>query len=473
MSLVRLVLPSALVLYFLWRSRRQRIFLLGIPYLMFMSYSVFFDKLKPFWIPGRLSSPADHVMIWLIIVWVLYFDLLLPRRGRTLRERKLFGPSLSLPEELVVIALAAYVILQVGLTAANYVNLESAVVEARPFLYFLAGYFLLRGICCHAGHAETLEFIGAIVVVNTIAAGLFVLHQGLHINIYNLSGAQSVVFMGQRLTRAFYFMPQFLPLAIAFCVAKRKLGIFWLGVLLVTLAALWVSYTRSLLIVALLEITAILGVRLLKGREAWPTVKRALQILTVVGVFVGIALLALPAESHYLLSRLESTTSSGSPLRDANVQSRLSAEQTVYQWIGVDSHLLGAGFVSADQDPHAPMVKNMASDLVWIPTLYRLGLLGVFGLVLLFATATWRAARLSLTGQGDAESLSLILLGVTVGVFAEGFVSWTLLDPARTPLALWFFALLAAEQCRRRAELRHAATATRDKPATLERALGA
>ena len=48
MNLVRFALPSLLVLYFVWRSLRQRVFLLGIPLLMHMYFSVFFENLKPF-----------------------------------------------------------------------------------------------------------------------------------------------------------------------------------------------------------------------------------------------------------------------------------------------------------------------------------------------------------------------------------------------------------------------------------------
>ncbi len=48
-----------------------------------------------------------------------------------------------------------------------------------------------------------------------------------------------------------------------------------------------------------------------------------------------------------------------------------------------------------------------------------------------------------------------------VGVFLLGFVEWTIFDPWHTPLALWFFALLAAERCRQRAEARQAVTLMR------------
>ena len=164
------------------------------------------------------------MMFWLLVTWIVYFDLLLPGRRRSVRERRLFGPRLSAPEEIVLVGFAAYMLFKVATTAVQYMDLGSAISEARIPLYMFAGYFLLRGILCHAGRKETVDFLAAIVVVNTIAAGLYVLHQGLHMYIYVGRGGVSstFVFNGEVLTRSFYFMPQYLPLAIAFCVAKRK-----------------------------------------------------------------------------------------------------------------------------------------------------------------------------------------------------------------------------------------------------------
>ena len=315
-------------------------------------------------------------MLWLVIIWALYFDLLLPRRRRRMHERQLFGPRLCPPEELVVVGFAVFVVLEIVLTAVHYSGLGSAVTEAKSFTFLVVGYFLLRGICCHAGRKETLDFVAAIVVVNTIAAGLFVLHQGLHIHIYNATEYQSIIFQGQRLTRSFYFMPQLLPLAIAYCVAKRKWGVFWFGVFVVTLAAVWVSYTRSLLLIAVIEVVVVLAVRLFKAREAWPALKRGLQIVGVVIVLGLVAFAVLPTQSNYILSRLHLATAKGGPVHDTNVQSRIDSFRTAYGYTG-GNELTGAGFVSAVQDPRVSTVDSLASDLVWVPTVYRLGLVGV------------------------------------------------------------------------------------------------
>jgi O-antigen ligase len=110
----------------------------------------------------------------------------------------------------------------------------------------------------------------------------------------------------------------------------------------------------------------------------------------------------------------------------------------------------------------------MAADLVWVPTVWSLGLLGVAGLAGMFLAFAWRAVSMSSAGEGDAAFLSIVLLGVIVGVFLLGCVEWTIFDPWHTPLALSFFALLVAERHRQRAVTRHAVTVVGEEAEVLE-----
>jgi hypothetical protein len=448
-TFVRLLLPSLFLVYFVWRSLRQRVFLLGLPFLMTMYYSVFFDKLVPFWSPHQWA-PADHMMFWLLITWIVYFDLLLPRRRRTAGAARLFGPRLSWPEEVVLVGLAGYVALQVGLTALHYADLWSALAQARGYLYAFAGYFLLRGVFCHARRDETVDFVTAIVVVNSIAAVLYVLHEGLHVgHIYvAVVEYQTLVFNGHILTRSFYFMPQLLPLAVAFTAAKPKWNPFWVGVLLVNLAAVWVSYTRALVIVALVEIAIVLLVRLVRAHEGAISVKRAAQIIAVLTLFTAAVITLLPNDSAYLFSRFTGSAAQGGVSTAGTLKVRWTELKTTYEWVGSDN-VQGVGFPSAAQDGRVTRVGQMAADLVWVPTVWSLGLLGVAALMCLFLAFGWRAMKLSLSGSGDEALLSIVLLGVVVGVFLQGFVQWTIFDPWHTPTALWFFALVTAEAWRR------------------------
>lgn len=451
MSLLHYALPAGLLLYFVGRSFRQRIFLLGIPFLMYMSFSVFFDKAKPFWLPGRLA-PADHIMLWLVVVWVVTFDLLLPAHRRAENSPLVFGPALSSPEEVVLVGFAGLAALEVALTVLRFGEFGATLGQAKGFIYLFVGYFLLRGILCRASCSDSIDLLTSLVVVNTLAAGLFVLHQGLHLPIYTAVEYQTITFMGQQLTRSFYFMPQLLTLSLAFCFAKPKWSMFWVGVMIITLAALWVSYTRSLLLIAVAVFLVVLGVRLLKARQAGRAVRRALAIVTIVVVFGVVAFAALPVQSRYFVSRIAETTRTGSAAGDTNVQNRVNKLRRVYTWIGSESHVLGQGYVTIGQEPTSKDIEWMSADLVWVPILYRMGLLGVVVVVLLYGAAGWRAFRMSLSGHGEAEFLALVVFGTLVGALLESLVSFSFLNDARYPMGLWLFALLAAEACRRRAE---------------------
>lgn len=440
-----------MVLYFIWRATRQRIFLLGIPFLMYAADSLFFHKLKPFWIPGRLEY-SDHVLLWLLIIWVLYFDLMLPIRWRRVRQPQVFGPALSPPEEVALLAVVAWVVIEIGFTVLRFWEFGAAISEAKGFIYLFVGYFLLRGILCDASRSDTLDFIKVVVLVNTAAAGLFFLHQGLHLPVYDATEYKTLTFMGQTLTRSFTFMPQFSLLALAYCYAKRDWSLLWVGVLVVTLAALWVSYTRSLLVIALVEFAAILLVRLLKAHQAALAIKRALSILAIVVVLVAVAFVALPTQSHYFQSRIQMATESGSVGGDPNLGSRINKLRIVWGWIGPQGHVIGQGFATVEQDPPGADIPWMAADLLWVPWLYRLGLVGVALLFALYASASWRMLRLAVGAVGDAEFLALVLFGVLAGTFLESAMSWTLLNPNRYAMGLWVFAFAIAEACRRRAQ---------------------
>src|SRR5690242_19342586 len=61
-------LPYLILLYFLFRAYKEPVYLLGIPFLMFFQYCIFFENVKIFAVPGSL--PKDILLlIWMVVVW--------------------------------------------------------------------------------------------------------------------------------------------------------------------------------------------------------------------------------------------------------------------------------------------------------------------------------------------------------------------------------------------------------------------
>lgn len=234
---VRMMVPWALLAVFLVCAFRWRIFLLGIPFLMFMGESVFFDTMKVFSIPGRLERPV-LLLLWLLAVWALATGRLSQGHAGVNRQ----GPSAErrLPlEDLLILAFGALVIGHIAVGAVRTGDFAGAAGKGLGMLSVVVGYFLIRDIVAHASRREVVAFLGAVVLSNAIATALFIMHQGLQAGIYTGAANATTVFGGQVITRAFTFAPPFVLLTTAFVLARRRWTLGWGLVLLVTLVGVW------------------------------------------------------------------------------------------------------------------------------------------------------------------------------------------------------------------------------------------
>jgi len=462
MQAVRLALPTLLLAYFLIEARKSRIFLLGIPFLMYMKHSVFFDLMRPFWMPGRFGS-SFHLIFWLAIVWVICTDLLLPTSVTGRRRVRLFGPRLLVPEEAILLLVAAAVVINVCLSTLRFGDFASTVNSASGFVYMLLGYLMVRGILGQASLQDTRRFITALVVVNTLAAGLFILHQGLHLPIYRATEYQVTLFQGELITRSFYFMPQLLVLAVAFFVAKRTWDARTLVIAGITLAAIVISYTRSLILVALLEIALAMAVRLLKGGQLSMLMHRALAVVFTVACVGALVLAFLPTQSEFLLTRFRATPSVSNLPSDRNLQNRENKLRRTYNHAVRVNPVLGGGFASSGDDPFQAQVDMMTSDIAWVPLLYRLGLLGVGLIGTLFFVSAGRSLRWALSVDPQVEFFGLLWLCCLSALFLWSFSSETFMSPGRYALNLWFFAFIAGQSAVERSRVAESAVEQRPR----------
>jgi hypothetical protein len=449
LSLFQLALPSVILLYFLIMAARARVYLLGLPFLMFMASSIFFDRIRIFWMPARLDT-ADLMMLWMVIVWLVCSDVLLPRRHAAPDLSRRDGPAAAVcgghrprfsADEVVLLLLAGLVVLNVALTAIGNESLLATLGAARGVFYLFAGYLIVRSIVSRAETADVLGLLRALVVVNTVAAVLFIVHQGLQVQIYSATEYLTFTFMGQRLTRSFYFMPQLLGLAVAYAFAARRWSWWLWAVALISFVAVWITYTRSLLVIAFVEAAIVIVLRLFRREPAGRVLKRAAAMLATAVVVFAVVVVVFPVQTEYFFSRI---TSAGTDVsQEQNLVSRWDDVRLTYRWSSADDAVLGSKFVTERRDPRVRVVDDMASDTVWVPLLFRLGIAGAVLVVLLYLAEGARAVRLALREEEPLSTLGIVMVAVLAGSFLEGFVSWTFMQPSRMPMGLWAFGLVA------------------------------
>lgn len=437
-----LIIPALAVLYFVWQARTSRIFLLGIPFLMFFRQSLFFDQMRPFWTPGRFSDNT-LAMLWLIAVWALCTGVLLPRRSRELDRRTgPFGPRL-LPEEVVLIAIGAVTALGIVLTSLSQEDPLSALGEGSGLLYMLLGYALVRGIVCHSSRSEIMRFLDAIVTINTIAAALFIVHQGLHIEVYGGQEYFTTVFQGQTITRTFSFMSPLLIFGLAVALTKRTWNWWTYGVVIINLVAIWISYTRTMVVMAALVAAIAVGVRLFVRGQGAIAVRRAVATVVVVLCVAVVVVTFLPTETNYFVSRIQKAMTAPSVTTAGSLGTRSSNWGKAYDIVSQDSIVLGSGFVSAAQDPLQLRIVQFSWDSAWVAVIYRLGLVGLVLFVVLFAVYSARALLLLMRGDPWEQDYGLLWFAYLVAFTIGSFIGWGFMDATRYPMNLWFLAFIS------------------------------
>ena len=459
MGAVRLALPAALALWFIWKARDNPLFLLGIPVLMVMGGSVFFENMNPFRVPERLE-PVTLLMGWLAVVWIVT----VVRRWRVDHAPiGLFGIDHILPEELPLIGIAVLIgVHTLGVFAASG-DLANAANLASGAFYLVFGYLLVRGIVSRATRAETQEFLAAVVIVNTLACALFVLDQGLHLPIYLGQANITYFYAGQDITRATTFAPMFSLLALGFVLGKRRWTLPWLVVLAITLLSVLVSLTRTLLFAAVVGLLIAIVARELTRPDFSRVMRRAGTIVVGAAVLVvGFSRMA-PAYWNFLLKRFGEFVSSSSGSQASNWHIRVIHWAAVERVVAKSDLLFGVGFPQPGSNPVDSHVHLWSSDMTWLPIMYIFGYVGLILFGLLLAGFMLRALGLSLRPPELRRELSLTYFITIALTVIMGFQMWTFMEPTYYPMGLLTFALVAAEALRP-AEEPGAFTAPADLP---------
>ena len=439
MGFVRHILPYLLVLFFLFKANKHPLFLLGIPFLMFMSNSIFFENAKPFHIPGSLYDQL--IFIWLVIVWLV---------SKTFSEnkfrKKINNNRLSIIDYCVIFLIIISVI---GLVSVidNYYPfttgiLEEFWIEVSLFL----SYFIIKNWISSNKPEVIVSFLYTLVLVNSLASILFILHQGLHFNVYLGEEYMSESFQGQEITRSFWFMPQFLFLSIAFLlVFTKKYSFVSIALLLVNLLAIIISYTISSLIIAILILIIYFVLNGLKSGKLATAIKNMIiyALLGMTGVFIMSRF--MPANTNFLLSRISEHTNSQYTEKEPNdMDVRFTNTANVISKIDRDKKLLGMGPVTEDQATKVVEMQANTADVAWSGVIFRWGFIGLALFVLIYIFSSFQAFNFFMKSEGIISDLALMLLIYIISQFIESFVSWTFLSGHGLAIGLWYFAVLSA-----------------------------
>ncbi len=440
MSLIRLLLPISFLLYFLWRAYRQPLFLLGIPFLQVMGNSIFFDQLKPFWIPGRLTVPGN-ILEWLIVVWMLSVAVVYYRQQKRLHWRDLVGPRFKLPEDGIISALALLWLFNFFTSLYDTRDFAGVFLTGIRLGGMLLGFLLVRGMVGRASSSELDSFLYAIILVNAAAAFLYILSQGFDLPLYKQVDTRQDEFLGVTFVRSFWFAPRFHFLTFAYIFSKMRWRITYWLILSLTFVSIFFTYTRTTLIILVGII--LLSIILVAGKGKSLKAVRSSVIILMAGIFLyNVLFFFFPTQFLYLMGRFSSQSIS-TIATQGNFAVRLDFFRRAYEMLSPEHIWVGLGMATQSTNSLASNLDAWSADITWVAILYRYGLVGIVLFACLFLALMGRSLRNYFAAVNpDEEEYWLLFFLLIMATCLETFNSWTVFDSKNYTLGLWFVAFI-------------------------------
>jgi len=442
-SLISSFLPYLLFLFFVIYAFREPVYLLGIPFLMFLRSSIFFDNFKIVSIPPRLGFDG-LLLCWLILVMLIFLNWSLFRPGYKQADYFIIkGVNLL---DFIIICLMIMTIVNFFVVYGNYSNNEGILKEFFTLLSLFLGYFILKGIIRYVNPVTLTDFLFSIVVVNTIASFLYLLNQGLHIQIYTAAaeGEQEDFFEGQTVTRIFWFMPILWSLSIAYLIIfLKKRPITSIVFICINLLGIFLTYSRSIMLVAVF-IMLLYSILIAYKKKDMRTLIRNLTIMGVASAVLFIAIMRfIPAGTKYFMDRFKQMQEAPIDDEETNTMAvRFVHTGEIIDQIGPDKELTGMGPVTEKQLYLVTDMDGATADMAWTGVVFRWGYIGLGLFILLYLVAMVKAFTLFMQAEGILSDLALLFLLILIWQVIESFFLLDFFQSQPIPdgfMVLWYF----------------------------------
>ncbi|MGV8962754.1 MAG: hypothetical protein ACOH2V_05175 [Candidatus Saccharimonadaceae bacterium] len=346
-----------------------------------------------------------------------------------------------------IIGLIIISFIGLGVVLNEYYIVENVFDEFFTLFSLFLGFFIIKDVVRHTEADVLAKFLFSLVIINSIASGLFFIHQGLHKGIYTTSQENeylSLVVDGVVITRTFWFMPILWFFSISYLlVFIKKNTILKIILLGINLLGIYISYTRSFLTISVLLFILYSLLTGFKNKNFGKAIKSML-LISIAGFALFIAVSSfMPASTKYFIGRFKELDEPSST-KSNNLTYRFFRTGKVIKHIEQGKALFGYGSVTETQNAYIKIMDAVTADMAWTEVVFRWGFLGLVLFILLYVSSIIKAFFLFLKTEGIVSQLALLLLLTIVSQMVEGFTSFGIMSPNRFALGLWYFGILSA-----------------------------
>lgn len=439
-------LPYLLLIYVLYRSIKSPIYLLGVALLIKFKYSVFFENVKIFAIPGSLNKDVLF-LIWLFLIWLMFSNWpFFHKRSEKISYYNYKGSNwINLPiYGLIIISfLGLFSVLN------EYLLIKNVFSQFLAMISLFIGYFIVKDIVRYTEPEALKEFLYTIVLINSLASLLYILHQGLHITIYvppwTEFEPQQELFDGQTVTREFWCMPVLWFFTIAYLIVFRKeKNVINIILLIINFLAIFVSYTRSFAGIGLFILFLYFFFVSYKSKNLSGLIKNLIATIFIITALSFTIYYVFPKKVDYFVSRINEVKENPQDETSNDLLSRFAATGAIFHRMDRDRLITGMGPVSETQVSWVEDMRATTADMAWTAVVFRWGYLGLSFFIFMFLFSLIKAFKLFMQTDKAISQLGLVLLLTIISQILESFVSATFMYDERLPLGLWYLGILSA-----------------------------
>jgi hypothetical protein len=376
----------------------------------------------------------------MIIFWIIY--KVINSQSISGKNNSSFYKSQRNSIDYFIIGLMIFSIVNLFIVYSEYLRVENVFIEFIPLFSLFSGFFIIKDILRYYSPTLLVDFLFSIVLVNSLASCFYILHQGLHITIYKSDEYISEIFQGEVITRTFWFMPLLCFLSISYLfVFKRQKAFIFYTLLVINLMALFISYTRSFLVITFILIVLYYLLNAYKEKNSYAAVKNIiLMSLMAVILFIAISKL-FPTSTDYFFNRFKELRESPKDESSNSLLYRFTQTGKIFKRMDKDKLIFGYGPVTPAQVYLVKDMKVTTWDLVWTGVVFRWGIIGLVLFVLLYVVSISKVFSIFIRRDGIISQLALLFLLVLVSQVIESFISSTFMSYDRYAMGLWYLAM--------------------------------
>ena len=432
--------PTILLSYYIIKAYSSKLFLLGIPFLMYMQHSVMFHyHFTHIFDMPRSVSVEFRLFFWLFIVWLFSVKYSVIAKHKAYRK-------LSIGEYLISIIIL-FTILHIMYGLYHSVSIDNVFSNALPILYLTIGYLFIKQILISYSDRLIQNFVTSIVVITAITQHLYILNQGFGLPLYPYEAYTVISYLGSTFTRSFSFINPLTFFVLGFSLANIENNKKYFYLLMIYFISTLLSYTRGAIIGFIVIIMLYIIVSSIKHKWRIRYLYKYVVLALVIYGSVMLWTYLFPVRSSFFMKRMDQVIDAYSETNEfenittvENVAGRQKQFSNIFENMNSYQKLFGLGF-SEETSGNNELLLTGVVDLEWEAELKYFGVTGIVIFTLLQVYYILLGLILYFTRNDNASRYGLACsLTIAAGLIST-FNSVTFLYKGFA-MVFWTFALL-------------------------------